>query len=47
MDAIRKKMQSLRDETDQYLDVVAKMEESIKESDTISRKVGVLIIYLV
>ena len=40
-------MKSLKDETDQYLDVVSKMEDAIKESNAISKKVGVSVIYLV
>ena len=45
MDAIRKKMKSLKDETDQYMDVVGKMEDAIKASNEITKKVGVNGIY--
>ena len=41
MDAIRKKMKSLKDETDQLYAIIGKFENATKEADTISKEVGI------
>ena len=41
MDAIRKKMKSIKDETDQLYAIIGKFENATKEADTISKEVGI------
>ena len=41
MDAIRKKMKSIKDETDQLYAIIGKFENATKEADTISKEVRI------
>ena len=41
MDAIRKKMKSIKDETDQLYAIIGKFENATKEADNISKEVGI------
>ena len=40
MDAIRKKMKSIKDETDQLYAIISKFENATKEAESISKEVN-------
>ena len=40
MDAIRKKMKSIKDETDQLYAIISKFENATKEAESISKEVS-------